>query len=269
VRQETIRQSAAVAADDMLRQVPTFSLFRRTSSLASHPTTAGRIAAGIGPSGVSRTLVLLDGVPFNDPFGGLVYWSRVPMEGADRIELVDNTSSSLYGNYAMGGVINIMTEPARRRTVEFKTLYGSRQSPQFDVRASDVWGKTSVTFSATAFDTDGYAPVAENERGKVDNNANVKYYDLNSSRLRGPREPEAHLPHGHVPRGTRQRQGQHHRRHRGSERHAVDDGERRPGLAAGECEPPAGHVIRRHRDVPQQLPRRAGVSGQPPRSVGG
>jgi iron complex outermembrane receptor protein len=103
----------------------------------------------------------------------------VPLEGADRIELVDNTSSSLYGNYAMGGVINIVTEPARRRTVEFKTLYGSRQSPQFDVRASDIWGKASVTFSATAFDTDGYAPVAENERGKVDNNADVTYHDLN------------------------------------------------------------------------------------------
>ena len=77
---EDIRQSPAVVADDVLRQIPTFSLFRRTSSLASHPTAQGVSLRGIGPSGVSRTLVLLDGVPINDPFGGWVYWSRVPLE---------------------------------------------------------------------------------------------------------------------------------------------------------------------------------------------
>ena len=46
--------------DDALRQVPSFSLFRRTSSLAAHPTSQGVSLRGIGPSGVSRTLVLLD-----------------------------------------------------------------------------------------------------------------------------------------------------------------------------------------------------------------
>ena len=68
--QEDILRSAAVVADDVLRQVPSFSLFRRTSSLAANPTAQGVSLRGIGPSGVSRTLVLLDDVPFNDPFGG-------------------------------------------------------------------------------------------------------------------------------------------------------------------------------------------------------
>src|SRR6185436_1817974 len=70
-----IRQSPGVVADDVLRQVPTFSLFRRSSSLTAQPTTQGVSLRGIGPSGVSRTLVLLDGIPFNDPFGGWVYWT--------------------------------------------------------------------------------------------------------------------------------------------------------------------------------------------------
>src|SRR5256885_2952855 len=95
---EDIRTSPAVVADDVLRQIPTFSLFRRTSSLSSHPTAQGVSLRGIGPSGVSRTLGLVDGVPFNDPFGGWVYWTRVPLESADRIEVVDGSSSSLYGN---------------------------------------------------------------------------------------------------------------------------------------------------------------------------
>ena len=46
--QEDIRRSPAVVADDVLRQMPTFSLFRRTSSLASHPTAQG-VSPGIGP----------------------------------------------------------------------------------------------------------------------------------------------------------------------------------------------------------------------------
>ena len=116
IEKETIRQSPAVVADDVLRQVPTFSLFRRSSSLSSHPTAQGVSLRGIGPSGVSRTLVLVDGVPFNDPFGGWVYWTRVPMESVDRIELIDGSSSSLYGNYGMGGVINIIPTRAGRRT---------------------------------------------------------------------------------------------------------------------------------------------------------
>ena len=112
VASEQIQRSPAVVADDVLRQVPTFSLFRRTSSLAANPTAQGVSLRGIGPSGVSRTLVLLDDVPFNDPFGGWVYWTRVPLMGAERIEIIDGATSSLYGNYAMGGVINIVTSRA-------------------------------------------------------------------------------------------------------------------------------------------------------------
>ena len=183
--QQDIRRSPAVVADDVLRQMPTFSLFRRTSSLASHPTAQGVSLRGIGPSGVSRTLVLLDSVPFNDPFGGWVYWTRVPLDAADRIEVVDSTSSSLYGNYAMGGVINVVTGPALRRTVDVKAQYGNRSSPKVDLRASDVWGKVGVVLDGSAYSTDGYPiVVATNpngvaERGRVDKNASVEFRSFN------------------------------------------------------------------------------------------
>ncbi len=75
---DEIRESPAVVVDDVLRQVPTFSLFRRTSSLSSHPTSQGVSLRGIGPSGVSRTLVLIDGIPFNDPFGDTPSLARHP-----------------------------------------------------------------------------------------------------------------------------------------------------------------------------------------------
>src|SRR4051794_4154458 len=151
IDRQTIERSPAVVSDDVLRLVPTFSLFRRTSSLSSHPTAQGVSLRGIGPSGVSRTLVLYDGVPFNDPFGGWVYWTRVPLDSLERIEVVDNSGSSLYGNYAMGGVINLMTAPAARRTVEVRSQYGNRESPKVDLTASDVWGKVGVSVNGSAF----------------------------------------------------------------------------------------------------------------------
>ena len=66
-----------VSLDDRLRDIPGFSLLRRSSSLVAHPTTQGVSLRGIGSSGASRTLVLWDGIPVNDPFGGWVYWTRL------------------------------------------------------------------------------------------------------------------------------------------------------------------------------------------------
>jgi iron complex outermembrane receptor protein len=176
---EDIKHSPALVADDLLREIPTFSLFRRTSSLASHPTAQGVSLRGIGPSGVSRTLVLVDGVPNNDPFGGWVYWSRVPMESSERIEVVDSSSSSLYGNYAMGGVINFVTNPPTAKTFDVKAQYGSRSTPKLDFLASHVWGKLGVTVDGNIFDTDGYPIVRANERGRVDNNAAAEFWNVN------------------------------------------------------------------------------------------
>ena len=175
---EDIRQSPALVADDVLRQVSTFSLFRRTSSLSSHPTAQGVSLRGVGPSGVSRTLVLLDNVPFNDPFGGWVYWTRVPLENTERIEMVDGSSSSLYGNYAMGGVINIVTSRPARRTLELKPQYGNLGSPKFDFFASDAWGKLGVAVEGSSFRTDGFPIVSATERGLVDDKAAVDFTNL-------------------------------------------------------------------------------------------
>lgn len=179
IGREDIRLSPAVVADDVLRQVPTFSLFRRTSSLASHPTSQGVSLRGVGPSGVSRTLVMLDNVPINDPFGGWVYWSRIPIETAERIEVVDGSSSSLYGNYAMGGVINVITAAPTRRTFELKSQYGSRNTPKVDVYASDRRGRLGVAVDGNVFSTGGYPVVLASERGRVDNNATVDFWNAN------------------------------------------------------------------------------------------
>ena len=75
---EELESTAAGTIDDALRQVPGFSLFRRSGSRFANPTIQGVSLRGLGASGASRALVLADGIPLNDPFGGWIYWGRVP-----------------------------------------------------------------------------------------------------------------------------------------------------------------------------------------------
>ena len=178
VTSEEIQASPALVADDVLRQVPTFSLFRRASSLVAQPTTQGVSLRGLGPSGQSRTLVMLDGIPFNDPFGGWVYWTRVPLDSVDRIEMTDGPTSSLYGNYAMGGVVNIITTRPTRSMLDVKSQYGNLGSPKLDFLAGDRWNNLGALVEGSFFKTNGFPIVAPIERGPIDNNSNVDYRNV-------------------------------------------------------------------------------------------
>ncbi len=68
----------ALRVDDAVRQVPGFSLFRRSSSRTANASAQGVSLRGLGGSASSRALVLADGISLVDPFGGWVYWTRVP-----------------------------------------------------------------------------------------------------------------------------------------------------------------------------------------------
>jgi outer membrane cobalamin receptor len=179
ITREDIEQSTARTLDDLLRQIPGFSLFRRSSSLVTHPTAQGVSLRGIGPSGVSRTLVLLDGIPLNDPFGGWVYWSKVPLEGIERIEVVRGGGSGLYGNYALGGIINIITRRPEARLVQAKLDLGTRNSVDADLLASHVAGPWGVSVEGSYFRTDGYKIVREDQRGAIDINADTSHETFN------------------------------------------------------------------------------------------
>lgn len=85
---EELAAAAVPTVDDALRQVPGFSLFRRAGSRFANPTAQGATLRGLGGSGTSRALVLADGIPLNDPFGGWIYWARVPRASVDRVEVL-------------------------------------------------------------------------------------------------------------------------------------------------------------------------------------
>jgi len=176
---DDIHQSASQTVDDLLRQVPGFSLFRRSSSLVTHPTTQGLSLRGIGPSGTSRALVLVDGVPANDPFGGWVYWSRIPMQGIDQIEVVRGGGSSAWGNYALGGVVQILTRRPTERALFFDASYGTHETMNFDLLLQEAQGPFRISLEGNYFSTGGYDVVKQSRRGSIDVEADSTHSTFN------------------------------------------------------------------------------------------
>lgn len=173
-----IAVTPALSLDGILRQIPGFSLFRRSDSRVANPTTQGVSLRGVGASGASRALVLENGIPLNDPFGGWVYWDRVPRVAIDRIEVAEGGASDLYGSDAMGGVINLITwQPARSQAL-LDASYGNEDSPDASLWAGTQWGKWSGAIAAEAFRTGGYVLLPTDIRGPVDTPAGSNHTDL-------------------------------------------------------------------------------------------
>lgn len=169
-----VSAAAAQTVDDLLRQVPGFSIFRRSSSVVANPTAQGVSLRGAGATGASRTLVMADGVPLNDAFGGWVYWDRVPRTAIDRIEIVRGGSSDLYGSDALSGVINLLTRPSNRR-VSVETSYGTRDTADVSFFAADKWQGFSAAVAGEAYKTDGYFIIAPEIRGAADDKAGSEH----------------------------------------------------------------------------------------------
>ena len=176
---DDIEHSAAQTVDDLLRQVPGFSLFRRSSSLVTHPTTQGVSLRGIGPSGASGALVLVDGVPANDAFGGWVYWGRIPMLGIEQIEVVRGGGSSVWGNYALGGVVQVLTRRPTERALFFDASYGTQDTMNFDLLLHDVEGPFRISLEGNYFSTGGYDVVKKSRRGSIDIEADSNHSTFN------------------------------------------------------------------------------------------
>jgi iron complex outermembrane receptor protein len=182
---EDLAGSPSLTLDDQLRQVPGFSLLRRSSSLSAHPTSQGVSLRGLGPSGASRTLVLLDGVPLNDPFGGWVYWNRLPLSALESVEVARGSLSQLYGSAAMGGAIQLLPRAPQPDTLEVTARGGTPRTGDLEVFAADAgsaggsggtpWG---YTLAGRAFGTDGFFVVAPEHRGAVDRPATVDFGTL-------------------------------------------------------------------------------------------
>ncbi len=178
LNRQAIAATAAPTVDDALRQVPGFSLFRRAGSRSANPTAQGASLRGLGGSGTSRALVLDDGVPLNDPFGGWIFWGRVPRASLDRIEILRGGASDVYGSGAMSGVVQFIR---RTRDMAIDLDAGSQRTASGSLFIPFARGDWSANFAADFLTTAGYVLVEPAERGTVDCAATSRHLELDGT----------------------------------------------------------------------------------------
>ncbi|MBW3671916.1 MAG: TonB-dependent receptor, partial [Acidobacteria bacterium] len=173
---EDLLSDPALVLDDVLQSVPGFSLFRRQSSIVAHPTTQGVSLRGTGASGAGRALVLRDGVPLNDPFGGWVLWGRGSRQSLDRIEVVRGGGAELYGTSAVGGVIQLFTLRPNHDSVSVSASAGELGTVNGAMFGSLQRGPWTASVNVEGFSTDGWFITRESDRGTIDRRAGSDHW---------------------------------------------------------------------------------------------
>ena len=167
---ETIREAMPRTIDELLAREPSFSLYRRQSSWFGNPTASGVSLRDTGASAASRTLVLLDGVPQNDPFGGWVSWPRYDAGTLESARILPPASSLLWGNQSPAGVIELHSRDPFDQGGSFRINGGShgQHGASITGRESDAQQRHAVSVSAFGFESDGFHAVHRSQRGTID-----------------------------------------------------------------------------------------------------
>ena len=178
-----VKAAPGRAVDDVLRFVAGVTLPAGSSNIIN-PAPQSLSMMGVGGNG--RVLVLMDGLPLTDGFGGWVNWSKVPTSIVDRIEILRGGSSNLYGTFAMSGVVNVITRQPKERALDLDYSYGERDQPgkrgtqRFNAYISDTFlNKFGLSADYNYYQTDGYNWLHPNVRGNVDHAATARNWALN------------------------------------------------------------------------------------------
>jgi outer membrane receptor protein involved in Fe transport len=174
---EDLDSTAAQTVDDSLRQIAGFTLFRRGSSKTTNPTAQGANLRGVSGSGASRAAVLFDGLSLNDAFGGWTFWSRVPTIAVEQAEVLRGGASSLYGSGGLSGAVDLVPIRHQNDGAIFNAQASAGTQNTYDGSFYTSYSHKGWGFdlAAETFKTDGYIPVAEDERGLVDTRANSQH----------------------------------------------------------------------------------------------
>lgn len=166
IKASEIQNTSSQELDEALRLVPGVDLMGYPGE-SQHPTSdsLGMRGLGGGAQGISRALVLLDGVPLNDGFFGNIQWARVALDDIDQVEVVRGGGSPLWGNYAEGGVIQILSKEPAAGVTHVDAGLGSYFTYRAAADAAVAAGNANVVQAVVSLTgTDGAQEVPSYER---------------------------------------------------------------------------------------------------------
>ena len=169
------RPTASGRIEDVLRDVAGLTQFRRTDARSANATSQGATLRGLGGNASSRALLVLDGVPQSDPFGGWVTWPAFAPNRIEQVRVTRGGGSGSYGSGALAGTIEFesltsFTSPlfSKGNPTALGLSYGSRDSVEADALLAGKLGDGFVFLSANYARGDGFVPILKSQRGTAD-----------------------------------------------------------------------------------------------------
>ncbi|MEH6701007.1 TonB-dependent receptor [Parasphingorhabdus sp.] len=172
-----IQINSLETVENSLRDVPGLQQFRRSDARSANPTSQGVTLRGLGGNASSRALLILDGVPQADPFGGWVAWPGYDALALNSARITRGGGSGADGQGAVSGTIELFSDNVGDR-IELGAAYGSRNSVDADLLFGRELGQGQLTISANYARGDGFIPVIEGQRGSVDRPAEYEQAGL-------------------------------------------------------------------------------------------
>ena len=101
-------------------------------------------------------LVMIDGVPIAGRESGALDVSNINLADVERVEVVKGSMSALWGNHAIGGVINIITKKSGEPSVVLNTQYGTNNTSLVGVTSTLGKDKFKNVSKITLGNSDGF-----------------------------------------------------------------------------------------------------------------
>jgi outer membrane receptor protein involved in Fe transport len=169
IGRDRLTGSASGRLEDVLRDVPGFQLFRRSDARSANPTSQGATLRGLGGNASSRLLLVLDGVPQTDPFGGWVSWPAYDPERLGEARVTRGGGSGVQGPGALAGTIELASAtPDALRGIRGRLAYGSRDGFDAHSGLGLPLGRGFLAISGAWSRGDGFIPIVREQRGLAD-----------------------------------------------------------------------------------------------------
>ena len=164
---ESLAREPSGRLENVLAGVAGFQLFRASDSRSGHPTGQGATLRGLGGNASSRALLILDGVPQIDPFGGWISWPAFDAARLGAVRVMRGGGSGVHGPGALAGTIELQSASVEQfQPVRANLAYGSRDSVDTGIGMMlPPSENTLLSVSANYARGDGFVPVIAAQRG--------------------------------------------------------------------------------------------------------